>query len=83
MFLPTEFHFTATKVLTADLSLLHLLKNLLKYVIEFVHCDKNIVHGESDIVGAVVHWMCPSFIQRGDPGISPLPGILKISMVII
>ena len=60
MFLPTEFHFTATKVLTADLSLWHLLKNLLKYVIEFVHCDKSIVHGESDIVGAVVHWLCPN-----------------------
>ena len=85
MLLPTEFHFTGTKVLTADLSRLHLLKNLLNYVIEFVHCDKNIVQSESDVGGAVVHWLCPQcqgFIQREGPGIPPpRQELLKMSMV--
>ena len=49
------FHFTNTKVVTAVLSLLHHVKNLLKFVIEFKHCDKKIMQSESDVVAAVVH----------------------------
>ena len=49
------FHFTNTKVVTAVVSLLHHVKNLLKFLIEFEHCDTKIVQSESDVVAAVVH----------------------------
>ena len=41
-------------MVTAVLSLLHHVKNLLKFVIEFKHCDKKIMQSESDVVAAVV-----------------------------
>ena len=49
----------------------HLLKNLLNYVIEFVHCDRKI-----DVGGAVVHCgfsLVPGFHTEGGPWNSSPP----------